>query len=275
MINGTKINLIYHLYCKNVEDMNNNVFYEINRRCLEHFHEIFDYSVFCVCVDDMNDSELIQNAIKWIWSCGFRENVIIKIKPNSSYRDAQTFYDEIVYHLTEFDGIVFFGHNKGTTMQATEGLKQWVTFLYYSCLDKIEEKVKELCNITLLYSYIPINTSEYNTYRVFKWFLPGTFYLFNPNKLVTFLKKTDKPIPKLTDRFSAEIFFSQIIDIFNEETCDFFVNVKFENLYNTYFDSYQEINFYNINHIDLISYFLLPERVKQYEDFYKKITDGI
>ena len=131
MIDGVKISLVYHLYCKDLRSMrieDGNLYNEINRRCLKRYHDIFDSAVFCVCLDDTGDLELIQRAIGWIWSCGFKDNVTIKVKPNSPNRDAQTFFDEVVGHLKEFDGMVFFGHNKGNTYEPNYSQAEWVIF---------------------------------------------------------------------------------------------------------------------------------------------------
>lgn len=195
MINGVKVSLVYHLYCKDAESIvvgTGNVYNEINRRCLEHFHDVFDDAVFCVCVDDRTDSNLIHKAVAWIWSCGFKDNVTIKVKPNSPYRDSQTFYDEVVDHLSDFDGMVFFGHNKGNTIEELDGLKQWIIFSYYSCLDEIENKIKRLTDHTIVFGYVPLAGGQplFYIFNKHGWMIPGTFFLFNPQKKLGYLDKT-------------------------------------------------------------------------------------
>ena len=270
MINGVKIHLVYHLYCKNVQDMQvggGNVYNEINRRCLEHFHGIFDDAVFCVCLDDTGDSELVQKAAEWIWSCGFKDNVTIKVKPNSPYRDAQTFYDEVVNHLSEFSGMVFFGHNKGNTQEYRESIKQWIIFSYYSCLDKIEEHVTELASNAVAYTYVPVSRQV-----DCKWLSPGTLFLFNPRKIVTYLGHAKRSVPKMDDRFAAETFLPKIIDITAGDS--FLMDVMFDECRNMWFNS-EELFVYELNHVELISYFLSTERVEKYKHFYETITEGL
>ena len=67
MINGIKVSMVYHLYCSE-KDFEDNVYNEINRRCLEHFHDIFDEVLFCVCVDGLvyfiNHLKLLMNLQK-------------------------------------------------------------------------------------------------------------------------------------------------------------------------------------------------------------------
>lgn len=270
MVNGVKITLVYHLYCKSVEDLQvgtGNVYNEINRRCLGHFHDVFDDAVFCVCLDDTGNSELVQKAVEWIWSCGFKDKVVIKIKPNSAFCDAQTFYDEVVNRLSEFDGMVFFGHNKGSTMDYMDGLKQWIIFSYYACLDRLEEYVVNLAREYVACTYLPI-TSKYG--KPFDWFPPGSFLLANPMKLDAFPNRYGTPLPKLTDRCSTELFFPRFIDI-----CDppFDYNMCFEDCCDAYWVG--NYDYYREDHLELLSQFLTEERVDQYRAFYDKIVDGL
>ena len=279
MINGVKINLVYHFYCKNIENIRvgcGNVYNEINRRCLKHFHDVFDTATFCVCADNQEDSELIQKAIEWIWSCGFKENVVIKVKPNTPYRDAKTFYDEVVDHLSDIDGMVFFGHNKGSTFEPTDGHKQWVSFSYFSILDKIESHVKCLCEHTMVYTYVPYDCGTYSNNGEVTWLPAGTFCLINPKKVLSCLKRTGKEIPQLCDRFSAELFFPRIVNLSDEHVNTHFCNVAFEDWYNSSFvDTNNEIDYYHMDHFWLISYFLTQERVEEYRRFYESIIEGL
>lgn len=244
-----------------------NIYNEINRRCLQHFHEVFDDTVFCVCVDDTGNLALVQRAVEWIWSCGFKDNVTIKVKTNSPYRDAQTFYDEVVNHLGNFDGMVFFGHNKGNTQEDMESIRQWVVFSYYSCLDKIVTHITELTSNSAAYTYVPIFNQ-----LCCKWLAPGTFFLFNPRKIITYLDYTKQDIPKMDDRFSAETFLPKIIDITDDTRPSFLTDIMFDECRNRWFYTSEPCFFYIINHVELISYFLSPERVKEYQEFYSIIT---
>lgn len=211
--------------------------------------------------------------MEWIWSCGFKDNVTIKVKPNSPYRDAQTFYDEVVNHLSEFDGMVFFGHNKGNTRPDNcNGQKQWVVYSYYSVLDKIEEHLATLADTGLAYVYLPKLVDGYFVPSNIKWMAPGTYLLLNPQKILMCIEKKGGNIPQLTDRFSAECFVPNIIDItaidkFNEAIC-------FDECWNNwYLDT--DADYYNMNHLDVLPYFLTPKRVKEYQQFYEVITEGL
>lgn len=252
-----------------------NVYNEINRRCLEHFHGIFDDAVFCICLDDTGDSELVQKAVEWIWSCGFKDNVTIKAKPNSPYRDAQTFYDEVVNHLSEFNGMVFFGHNKGNTMSEIDGLKQWIIFSYYACLDRIGEKVANLSDHAVIHTYIPLVEEGYTVFNEHRWLAPGTFFIFNPQKICSHIKINKITIPKLEDRYSAETFFPKLLDITDGKRYSFLTDVMFEHCINTWLVGEPDFDYYWANHVELLGEFLPSERVEEYKHFYETITEGL
>lgn len=272
MLKGVKVKIIYHLYLKDIESINSNIYYEINRRCLEYFHDIFDSALFCLCVDDTGNAELIQRGVEWILSCGFKNNVDIKIKQNTAFCDAQTFYDKIVDHLSDFNEMVFFAHNKGCgKFDNNESVKQWVIFSYYASLCNISEKVLNLTEQAVSHGYIPLYGDNFKMTSPFKWILPGAIFLFNPMKVVTYLKEHEKEAPVLQDRFSAEMFMSKIFDITSAPyaMCD----ICFEDYRNGYFIS--DSNYYTINHFDLLRYFLPEERISQYKYFYNKITNEL
>lgn len=272
MINGAKIKIVYHLYLKDIETFDSNAYYEINRRCLEYFHDIFDSALFCVCVDDTGNAELIQKGVEWILSCGFKNNVEIKIKQNTAFCDAQTFYDEIVNHLSDFNELVFFAHNKGCgKFYDNESVRQWVIFSYYASLCNISEKVLNLAEQAVSHGYIPLYGDNFKITSPFKWVLPGAIFLFNPMKVATYLKEHGNEPPALQDRFSAEMFLSKIFDITRGEYS--MTDICFENYRNGYFIS--ESSYYAINHYSLLKYFLSEERINQYRDFYNRITNEL
>lgn len=273
MVNGVKIKLIYHLYLKNVESINNNIYYEINRRCLKYFHDIFDSALFCVSVDDTGNAELVQKGIEWILSCGFKNNVEIKIKQNTAFCDAQTFYDEIVDKLSDFKEMVFFAHNKGCgNFYDNESVKQWVIFSYYASLHNINDKILNLTEQAISQGYIPLYSDNFKITTPYKWILPGSIFLFNPMKIANYLKENEKEPPILQDRFSGEMFLSKIFDIMREPYS--MTDICFENYRNGYFKS-DFANYYEINHYDLLAYFLPKERIENYKNFYNEIINNI
>lgn len=271
MVNGVKVSMVYHFYCSN--DNIGCSYNEINRRCLRHFHDIFDEVLFCICVDDTGDYKLLQRAVEWIWSCGFKDNVTIKVKQNTPFYDAQTFYDEVYKHLGDFDGVLFFGHNKGNTLSDTEPIRKWIVYSYYSVLDRIENHVSNLVDNALAYTYVPVIDESTKKVSRNKWLASGTYFLFNPSKLLEYSKINGVKIPdKLYDRFYAEQFLPSVVDICDNKI--FREAIHFENWFNGYFES-DFISMYTADHRDLISTFLPPERVEEYENFYKEMTNDL
>ena len=266
MIKGVKIKLVYHLYLKDVESVENGVYYKINKRCLSRYHDIFDSSVFCLCVDNTEDAELIKKGVDWILSCGFKDNVTIKIKPNTAFNDAQTFYDEIVDKIENFNELIFFAHGKGCGKnEENKSLSQWTIFSYYAALNDIEEKVLNLTEQAAVQGYIPI----YCNTEPFKWMIPGTIFLFNPMKVLEYLRAHDIPIPVLADRFSAENFISNIIDIRQPAYSGY--DICFEGWRNGCIEVTDDNNYYNVDHCYLLSLFSPEEKVEEYRKFYQEM----
>ena len=274
MVNGVKVSLVYHLYCKDVESLKvggGNLYNEINRRCLTHFHDIFDEATFCVAVDDTHDHELIEAAVRWIWSCGFGENTTIKVRFNSQYRGAKTFYDEIATRLADYDGMVFYAHNKGCSADDTVGTRQWVIFSYYACLRNIEEKISFLCLNSVACVYAPIKNEWQHHLSKYDWLACGGIFLLNPAKIKFYLDSNEEDIPILHDRFYDESFISNVFDI--TKILPYKYAIRFDDANSMYLDG--EANCYTMNHLEFLSIFFNEERVKEYQEFYEKIMEGL
>ena len=266
----SKVKIVYHLYLDSTMNPDG-VFFNLHRKCLKKYNSIFSEALFCIALDDTSDSRLIKMGVDFITSCGPWKNLTIKIKQNTVYGDAQTFYDEIINNLESLDSMVFFGHGKGIRKGDENNLsqKQWVVFSYYSCLDNIEEKVANLANYGLVYGYAPTCTHDIeNTYH---WFYPGTFFLFSPMRVLRYLKQTEIKLPKIEDRYSAERFWGNIYDA-NEGHKSYTAN--FDNTEGWFFFSENGIpNFYGFSHTDFLKNLLGEERAEDYVSFYNEIEN--
>jgi hypothetical protein len=164
-------------------------------------------------------------------------NISFKIVENTYLRDSRTFYDFIATKLDEYDGLTFFGHNKGTTNLDTynlENVSKWITSMYYLSLEYIDEVVhsltegRELSFGSLInvidYDKIVISEDEVEDKRKFvdrtkiflgknKYLYTGTFFWLNTLSIYEYMRKNDVELPKLTDRWYAENFCANLFKI--------------------------------------------------------------
>lgn len=264
------IKMVYHLYLNGATNTDN-AFFNIHRKCLKKYHDLFEEALFCIALDDTSDSQLIKMGVDFIMSCGPWKNLTIKIKQNTVYGDAQTFYDEIVSNIDNLDSMIFFAHGKGIRKADERSLfeKQWVVFSYYACLDKIEDKVANLANYGMVYGYAPTCNEEIDSN--YHWLYPGTFFLFNPLKTLRYLKQMGRELPKMEDRYSAERFWGNIYDV--EKGANTYT-VNFDNRSGWYFFCQNGVpNFYGINQVEFLKSFLGEDRTKEYVKFYEDIEN--
>lgn len=265
-----RIKMIYHLYLDGTMTPEN-AFFNIHRKCLKKYHKLFEEALFCIVIDDTSDSHLIKMGVDFIMSCGPWKNLTIKVKENTVYGDAQTFFDEIVSKMENLDSMIFFAHGKGIRKADENSLpqRQWIAFSYYACLDNIEEKISNLVNYALVYGYAPTHSKDIE--NEYHWFYPGTFFLFNPLRVSRYLKQMGMDAPKLEDRYSAEKFWGNIYDI--EQGRNTFT-VNFDELSGWYFFSQNGVpNLYCLDQAEFLNFFLDKKRVEEYIKFYEDIEN--
>lgn len=277
-----KVELIFHLYCENAQAVSPNsptetYMNKVHRKILTEYSNKFDSAIFCVVVDDTDDHETITEATKWILSCGFGSGLEIKIKKNNEYRDAQTFFDEAVSRIGTDDSIVLFAHNKAQGMtRIAEPVVKWTVFSYFSLFRLFDRNVERLGYDTgghsMVCGYLPVYNAktpwDYSTFSRYSWHVPGTIFMFNPEKVHDYLINNDMDVPKMENYLSAEMFFGNICDVrcYNPH---FFVS--FDMLDNVFYEA-DTFNPYEVDHSSLIRKFL-PERVaEEYDKFYDKMS---
>jgi hypothetical protein len=172
---------------------------------LKHYHNIFTESVFVIAIDDINNHSLIHDTEAAILDCGF-ENVKFIVKKNTKFREAATFYDEIVAKMKELDCYVFFGHTKGVTNfknypDSTESIRQWVHALYFLSLNFVDEAEHYMAafdapffgSLVYLIKDSPISDGEMLHTKMlglndkeinYQGFYSGTFFFVNPASII-------------------------------------------------------------------------------------------
>lgn len=203
--------LVFHFYAN--EHTINDFITEIHLRCLKHYADIFDNMTFCVSVDDVKNTDLILEIEHKLLEIQTNGNISFKIVKNDEYRESSTFTNEIVKKLDDED-MVFFAHNKGTTnilKYPKEEIYTWVIAMYYYNLEFIGEVTDALYNKKYI-SYGTFLTQNDEPEHLTKngWYYNGTYYWINCTKLKEYMYINNIAMPKMSDRFYAEEFLSNI-----------------------------------------------------------------
>lgn len=224
--------MIYHFYVSNEWDTS--ITNKIHFACLKKYAHIFNEVIICLSIDNIEDKETIKNVELFFLDLGLSPNITFKIIENSYLRDAETFYNEIVLKLGDYDGLTFFAHNKGTTnlkTMAIDEVSKWITSLYYFSLEYVDEMAYLLTDgremsygpllVAVDYNELPEifddGTSKYDfidranvLLGKNKYFYMGTFFWLNTLTINDYIKKNNIEIPQLSDRWYAENFCANI-----------------------------------------------------------------
>ncbi len=142
--------LVYHLYVNSV-DINEKPLYKLHQECLKIYKDRFDKALFVVTVDDLANTELIGNAIKWVLNINFGKEFDIKVEKNDALCESKTF-QKYVLDNTNLNGMVFFAHNKGSNNFESanpnivkDSVFMWVSGMYFYNLTFMDEVNGALC----------------------------------------------------------------------------------------------------------------------------------
>ena len=273
----SQVPLVFHLYLPDCTEIYSPASH-LHKNILRRYHDRFCNPTFVVSVDDPSDTATLSNAMKWISECGFGEGTTVKVVRNDEYREARTFFKEVVDKMKTLDTPVFFAHNKGSTHGIFSNVAKWTTFSYFSVLRDFETRVWETENFGLASGYVPVSGAkqpwDYEALNKYGWHAPGTILLLNPKRINEYLQYARLEVPYLKDYLSAELFLGNLFDIKNPPKDTDRFNIFFEGMRNTYFNT-DFFNPYEVPHSELIREFLPEETAKQYDDFFKEICTGV
>lgn len=228
--------IVFHLYVK--EGWNTLLSNQIHFLCLRHYGHLFDDAIFIISLDDVNNNELITEVQLKLLTLNLPLNIEFKITKNNHFREAETFKQEIVEKLGEYDGLTFFAHGKGMTnldICTKEQVILWVSALYFFSLEYIEE-MEYILTEGRQFSYGPLLVSideqtlgeEYflpsfprekflertkMTLGKYRYFYMGTFFWLNEKTIKEYIEKNNLKLPLFSDRWYAENFFSNIFPL--------------------------------------------------------------
>lgn len=205
-----KKKLVFHLYCD--KDWENNLSLKLHFVCLKHYLSIFDEILIVLSTDFESDVFLTDIKRKIITELNHK-NITIKTVKNTVYREAKTFYDEVIN--TDYEGIVFFAHSKGYTNFNPETrynkkyIIEWIIGCYWLSLEFLNEAEASLCRSTkqnngLFYGSFKLVNKNGSVYMNSAYM--GAFYWTNVRELKKYFSWENKDIPKLCSRMSAEEF---------------------------------------------------------------------
>lgn len=249
----------FYLNEKTFENPINNLHIEF----LEKYINRFDEVIFGIIIDDGLDNFYIKQFQKKILSfC--HKNVTFHIYPNTLYREAIVFYNEIAQKLDILDGITFYAHNKHTSDMTKEELIIWVCGLYY-----FNFEVQYAYDETgLCFFGTPLLTNvDFNIKAVrnkYKWYFAGNFYWVKCQEVNRFIKNNNLELPKLTNRYYSEMFPGELSDFWGFARTPFctFINGNDIDIKNVYMNLYYGEN-----------QWLYDDFCKLYEEKIKKIRD--
>ena len=284
--------LVFAMYC--YDNMLNDLIQKIHIECLKEYMPIFDEVVFWLNIDDRNNTQLIEEVERTLISCSSKkQDIRFHIDDNTPYRECICFNEEVVKNKKNND-LIFFGHNKGTTniSNSTKRDKynfaiddieiyKWVIGLYFFSLSNMDF-VNEALTInndfndnngiffgSFLNKYtqeeLDKATSIKNTLiNKYNWVYTGTFYWVNTKNLHNYIEGKSIEEPILTDRFFAENYPGNIVEL---DTKNMNRVASYGLFYNVnVFNFYKNTGYY-------IEKTFTPEVKNKYEEFYNKIIE--
>lgn len=227
--------IIFHFYVK--EGWKESVTNRIHLECLKRYSYIFNEAIFVISIDDITNYNLIRDVELTILGLNFTPNISFNIVENNYLRESQTFYDFIATKLDEYNGLTFFGHNKGITnldSYELDNVANWIISMYYLSLEYADEANysltdgRELSFGSLLNEIKPyeieVNEEGIVPRKQFadkndvflgkhKYLYMGTFFWLNGGSISEYMKKNNIELPKLTDRWYDENFCANLFNL--------------------------------------------------------------
>lgn len=130
--------LIFHAYMFN--NFMENIAWKTHIACLQHYINIFDEVLFIFAEDKdftqkVDEYQLIDTLIK-----NYNKKITFKWAKNTPFREASTFYQEVVENMYKEENCVFFMHSKGVTNVKDdkcneESIINWIIGMYFYSLN--------------------------------------------------------------------------------------------------------------------------------------------
>lgn len=208
--------LIYFFYCRNDIYEYKEVF-DLHLELLKQNINIFNYSKFILAFNDLNNNELIDFYKNYIkdYLCINDNFEFIVVQNDPINREGIYFYNEVILKLNEYDGLLFFGHNKSDLHNAKKNTYDWITgshFINFYDINDIENKL--IYDKYIAYGSFPICMINQSQYILNIYHYSGTFFWINPKKIYNLHNK------------EINIYVNFFIRLLYEQNNDFIKNYK-------------------------------------------------
>lgn len=230
--------LIYFFYCRNDIHEYKEVF-DLHLELLKQNINIFNYSKFILAVNDLNNNELIDFYKNYIkdYLCVNDNFEFIVVQNDPLNREGIHFYYEIAKKLNDYDGLLFFGHNKSDLTYDKRNIYDWIIGAHFINFYNIEDIENKLINDKYIaYGSFPkfvLNQTWEGESRYMYW---GSFFWINPKKIISNhstevsfyneyfdmffqMKKTNSYIKSIGEfKYYAEYFLGNICNFYSDCT---------------------------------------------------------
>lgn len=195
MNSGINKKMIFHFYAnENFDKSGSN---KVHLNCIKHYSRIFDEIKMIISVDDVTDLNLIKRVENFIIEklC-YGGDLTFAVRHNTPYYECKTFRDELLIKEQYYDGLIFFGHNKGTTNydDSKEGLDIWLCGAYFLSFEFIKE-VEDFLISQPGYFYGPYLTTVFEDsgtiFNKYHTYYAGTFFWINLIKHIKACRNSD------------------------------------------------------------------------------------
>lgn len=205
-----KKKMVFHFYCD--EEWETNSAVKLHMECIKYYSHLIDDMVVVIATDKFDDDAFVNKVKHYVVDCVNSSSLTIKLARNTEFREARTFYDEVVDK--DYDGVTLFSHTKAYTNFNDEKcdkkrLKEWIVGSYWINFSYLNEM--ELC--------LSYGTKNHNA-LFFGSFLTcttdgkllvnapysGSMFWTNMRNVRAELFSLGKPIPPISSRMSAEQF---------------------------------------------------------------------
>jgi hypothetical protein len=228
--------LLYNFYVSDCVIDNKN--YIIHKECLKNYINVFDKIIFYITIDDITNSQLINESIDLISEICNGKEYEINVRKNNLLCESYTFKTELIDNRHKYkDSLVFIAHTKNVSRlnkdlyinyekskygvaYTTESLLKWTIGLYFYSLNFIKEMEQRLFGIfykqELFYGpfLMYINDRNFNNLdvNISNFIYPGCFYWINMAKFNNIIDSGKIKLLNVSDRYYFEYLPSFICD---------------------------------------------------------------
>lgn len=151
--------LVYFFYCRDDINERYKETFNLHLELIKQNIHIFNQSKFILAFDNLNNNSLIDSYKNYI--CDYLNLInnynFVIVQNDPINREGIHFFNEIILKLDEYDGLLFFGHNKSDLNVHKLNIYDWITgihFINFYDIQDIENKL--LYDKYIAYGALPV-----------------------------------------------------------------------------------------------------------------------